>query len=82
MSFFSKLKSKLFKSSVKLEEGLDAIVQDDIASEHLAEDENLIIEAPEAELLLSLSLLPRVQHRPQKNLLFRLSLLRLTSLQK
>jgi fused signal recognition particle receptor len=48
MSFFSKLKSKLFKSSVKLEEGLDAIVQDDIASEHLAEDENLIIEAPEA----------------------------------
>ena len=48
MSFFSKLKSKLFKSSVKLEEGLDAIVQDDIASEHFAEDENLIIEAPEA----------------------------------
>ena len=48
MSFFSKLKSKLFKSSVKLEEGLDAIVQDDIASEHLAEDENLIIKAPEA----------------------------------
>ncbi len=28
MSFFGKLKSKLFKSSSKLEEGLDAIVQD------------------------------------------------------
>ena len=48
MSFFSKLKSKLFKSSAKLEEGLDAIVQDDIASEHLTEDENLIVEAPQA----------------------------------
>ena len=31
MSFFGKLKSKLFKSSAKLEEGLDAIVQEDIA---------------------------------------------------
>ena len=28
MSFFGKLKSKLFKSSSKLEEGLDAIVQE------------------------------------------------------
>ena len=33
MSFFGKLKSKLFKSSAKLEEGLDAIVQEDIAPE-------------------------------------------------
>jgi fused signal recognition particle receptor len=33
MSFFGKLKSKLFKSSAKLEEGLDAIVQDDVALE-------------------------------------------------
>jgi len=33
MSFFGKLKSKLFKSSAKLEEGLDAIVQDDVAPE-------------------------------------------------
>ena len=31
MSFFGKLKSKLFKSSAKLEEGLDAIVQEDVA---------------------------------------------------
>jgi len=28
MSFFGKLKSKLFKSSSKLDEGLDAIVSD------------------------------------------------------
>ena len=28
MSFFKKLKTKLFKSSSKLEEGLDAIVED------------------------------------------------------
>ena len=33
MSFFGKLKSKLFKSSAKLEVGLDAIVQEDIAPE-------------------------------------------------
>jgi len=33
MSFFGKLKSKLFKSSAKLEEGLNAIVQDDVAPE-------------------------------------------------
>jgi len=33
MSFFGKLKSKLFKSSAKLEEGLDAIVQEDVAPE-------------------------------------------------
>jgi len=31
MSFFRKLKSKLFKSSAKLEEGLDAIVREDIS---------------------------------------------------
>ena len=37
MSFFGKLKSKLFKSSAKLEEGLDAIVQEDVAPE---EEEN------------------------------------------
>ena len=28
MSFFGKLKNKLFKSSSRLEEGLDAIVED------------------------------------------------------
>ena len=33
MSFFNKLKSRLFKSSSKLEEGLDAIVEEGIAAE-------------------------------------------------
>jgi len=33
MSFFGKLKSRLFKSSTKLEKGLDAIVQEDVAYE-------------------------------------------------
>ncbi|QFS81806.1 Signal recognition particle receptor FtsY [Roseivivax sp. THAF40] len=39
MSFFGKLKSKLFKSSSKLEEGLDAIVDDGGAAEESAEAE-------------------------------------------
>ena len=32
MSFFSKLKDRMFKSSSKLEAGLDAIVEDDAAT--------------------------------------------------
>ena len=41
MSFFGKLKNKLFKSSSKLDEGLDAIVQDT--------DEEEVSEAPEPQ---------------------------------
>jgi fused signal recognition particle receptor len=44
MSFFGKLKSKLFKSSAKLEEGLDAIVQDDVAPEE-APAHSVLVEA-------------------------------------
>ena len=45
MSFFGKLKSKLFKSSAKLEEGLDAIVQEDIAPEEASAGPALADEA-------------------------------------
>ena len=38
MAFFSKLKDRLFKSSSKLEEGLEAIVEDGGAEEILADD--------------------------------------------
>jgi fused signal recognition particle receptor len=49
MSFFGKLKSKLFKSSAKLEEGLDAIVQDDVAPEEAPANSVSVQEAqPEA----------------------------------
>ena len=36
MAFFSKLKDRLFKSSSKLEQGLDAIVQDGGTAEAVA----------------------------------------------
>jgi len=36
MSFFSKLKNRLFKSSSKLDEGLDAIIED--GGEEVVED--------------------------------------------
>ena len=39
MSFFRKLKSKLFKSSAKLEEGLDAIVREDISLVDVQQDD-------------------------------------------
>ncbi len=45
MAFFSKLKDRLFKSSSKLEEGLDAIVED--GGEEVAEE--LTVETPETE---------------------------------
>ena len=48
MSFFRKLKSKLFKSSARLEEGLDAIVREDVALEDIAEDEAPIVEVSQA----------------------------------
>ncbi|MEP5375934.1 MAG: hypothetical protein ABJQ14_09110, partial [Hyphomicrobiales bacterium] len=38
MSFFKKLKNKMFKSSSKLEEGLDAIVEDGGAAEDISAD--------------------------------------------
>lgn len=40
MAFFSKLKDRLFKSSAKIDEGLEAIVQDNIA------EETVVVEAP------------------------------------
>ena len=53
MSFFRKLKDKLFKSSSKLEEGLDAIVEDGGVEEEVevevagaAEDEQPVPAAP------------------------------------
>jgi fused signal recognition particle receptor len=48
MSFFNKLKSRLFKSSSKLEEGLDAIVEEGGEEEHLPE-QALQATAPEAQ---------------------------------
>ena len=40
MAFFSKLKDRLFKSSAKIDEGLEAIVQDNSA------EEAVIVETP------------------------------------
>ena len=40
MAFFSKLKDRLFKSSAKIDEGLEAIVQDNTA------EETVVVEAP------------------------------------
>lgn len=40
MAFFSKLKDRLFKSSAKIDEGLEAIVQDNIA------EEAVVVETP------------------------------------
>ena len=58
MSFFGKLKSKLFKSSAKLEEGLDAIVQEDVAPEEednpsssVATDAAVHVAPPEQEAM-------------------------------
>lgn len=45
MAFFSKLKDRLFKSSSKLEEGLDAIVED--GGEEVTEDQAVETPAPE-----------------------------------
>ncbi len=46
MSFFKKLKDRMFKSSSKLEEGLDAIVDDGGVEESFASDAEPAIEAP------------------------------------
>ena len=51
MSFFGKLKSKLFKSSAKLEEGLDAIVQEDVVPEDILEDEPSVVVATDAVII-------------------------------
>ena len=51
MSFFGKLKSKLFKSSAKLEEGLDAIVQEDVVLEDILEDEPSVVVATDAVII-------------------------------
>lgn len=48
MSFFNKLKSRLFKSSSKLEEGLDAIVEEG-GEEELLPEQALQATAPEAQ---------------------------------
>ena len=39
MSFFKKLKDRMFKSSSKIDEGLDAIVQDGGEEEEIREEE-------------------------------------------
>ena len=39
MSFFKKLKDRMFKSSSKIDEGLDAIVQDGGEVEEILEEE-------------------------------------------
>ena len=48
MSFFRKLKSKLFKSSAKLGEGLDAIVQEDVAPDDADQANVSTLEDPQA----------------------------------
>ena len=55
MAFFSKLKERLFKSSSKLDEGLDAIVEDggteeaiDVADDHEAVSEAVLAKADQA----------------------------------
>ena len=58
MSFFGKLKSKLFKSSAKLEEGLDAIVQEDVVPEDILADEPSVVVATDAVIILELELEP------------------------
>ncbi len=50
MAFFSKLKERLFKSSSKLEEGLDAIVEDGGVEEAIGSEEP-VVDAPEPETL-------------------------------
>ncbi|MEP3294935.1 MAG: signal recognition particle-docking protein FtsY [Pseudoruegeria sp.] len=49
MSFFKKLKNKMFKSSSKLEEGLDAIVEDGGAAEDISADP-IIASEPKQDL--------------------------------
>ncbi|WP_391481569.1 signal recognition particle-docking protein FtsY [Nereida sp. NH-UV-3] len=50
MSFFNKLKSKLFKSSSKLEEGLDAIVEDGGTVEEEPQSDVAVAAEAEAEV--------------------------------
>ena len=45
MAFFSKLKERLFRSSSKLDKGLDAIVEDGGEEEPKAADEDEILDA-------------------------------------
>ena len=41
MGFFKKLKERLFKSSSKIDEGLDAIIEDGGEAEEVESEENL-----------------------------------------
>ncbi|KAB7616371.1 signal recognition particle-docking protein FtsY, partial [Amylibacter sp. SFDW26] len=50
MSFFKKLKDRLFKSSSKIEEGLDAIVEDGGVEEEEIQEEVLASEPIEEQL--------------------------------
>ena len=61
MSFFRKLKSKLFKSSARLEEGLDAIVREDVALEDIAEDEAPIVEVSQAVVQTKIEPVPMAE---------------------
>lgn len=49
MAFFSKLKDRLFKSSSKLEQGLDAIVEDGGVEEAISAQPDPVIPQPEPE---------------------------------
>jgi len=64
MSFFGKLKSKLFKSSAKLEEGLDAIVQEDVVLEDILEDEPSVVVATDAVIILEPEPEPEPEREP------------------
>ena len=66
MAFFSKLKDRLFKSSSKLEEGLDAIVEDGGAEEILADDPPPAVPKPDPEPTPESIPVPEVpEHQPE-----------------
>ena len=53
MSFFTKLKNRLFRSSSKISEGLDAIVADGGEEENPLNDENKILLSEDNDSFLS-----------------------------
>ncbi len=62
MSFFSKLKNRLLKSSSKIEAGLDAILEDGGKEEETL-GENPVISAPEPEPVVKSGVLGRIRPR-------------------
>ena len=61
MAFFKKLKDRLFKSSSKIDEGLDAIVEDGGAEEAVAETATQIPDEPQPDTF------PDPQQKPEPN---------------